>query len=329
MACWYPNWGYYTHPDNEPRKGVFCGRLTEYGLKFNREFYGDDFFIIPCGKCRGCRLDKARKWADRLLLELDDYPDALFLTMTYREGDLPMVTCRDGMKRPTLRVKDIQCFNKRLRKWYSDHKEGRKIRMYVAGEYGEKTWRPHYHGIYYNCNLLDFDDIKVWKDNPDLGTTLFHSDTLDKIWSNGNVLFAKASYNTFGYVARYTLKKQFMSDLGELYYNGRKPPFHVQSLKPALGTNFWIKNNIEFSRHNVYDGSEVHTVSLPRPVLDKLKLTNPDLYANLIEDRARFARANVTLLTNAIEMPYLDYLTVCESNFARRTAVLNRKDVNL
>lgn len=33
----------------------------------NMERKSDFVFAVPCGKCLGCRLDYARRWADRLI----------------------------------------------------------------------------------------------------------------------------------------------------------------------------------------------------------------------------------------------------------------------
>ena len=44
---------------------------------------------VGCGKCRACRVSRTREWAVRLLHEQTGWEKAVFLTLTYREEDLP------------------------------------------------------------------------------------------------------------------------------------------------------------------------------------------------------------------------------------------------
>lgn len=88
---------------------------------------------IPCGQCRGCRLQNMREWADRMILELDHSKKAVFLTLTYNDHHLPRTTDREsGEVVPTLSKRDLTNFLKRLRKQFKD----RELRYYACGEYG-------------------------------------------------------------------------------------------------------------------------------------------------------------------------------------------------
>ena len=42
------------------------------------------YISLPCGQCIGCRLQKSREWANRLMLELKGHDKAIFLTLTYQ-----------------------------------------------------------------------------------------------------------------------------------------------------------------------------------------------------------------------------------------------------
>ena len=117
-------------------------------------------FLIPCGKCIGCRLDYSRKWADRMMLELATAKKAVFLTLTYSNEALdgnrnghklgddkyntyPLWTYYNILDKPlwaTVDKRDCQLFLKRLRKEFKDV----ELRFYLASEYGPKTLRPHY-----------------------------------------------------------------------------------------------------------------------------------------------------------------------------------------
>lgn len=95
---------------------------------------------IPCGQCAGCRMQKTREWADRMILELDHSKKAVFLTLTYNDDHLP-VKCQvtTGQMEMTLQKRDLTLFFKRLRKFF----KGKELRYYAVGEYGSHTLRPH------------------------------------------------------------------------------------------------------------------------------------------------------------------------------------------
>ncbi len=70
------------------------------------------------------------------------------MTLTYDDEHLPIndYVDSDGVihGKPTLRKRDVQLFLKRLRKNY---KYDNHIKYFCCGEYGGKTFRPHYHLI--------------------------------------------------------------------------------------------------------------------------------------------------------------------------------------
>lgn len=103
--------------------------------------------LVPCGKCAGCRLDRAKEWTTRLIMEKSLFPDSSvwFLTFTYEH--MPLTS--DGL--PTLVKKDVQDFFKRWRYYHGD------FRYFLAGEYGDHTFRPHYHMIGYGMSFSDLD----------------------------------------------------------------------------------------------------------------------------------------------------------------------------
>ena len=90
MSCFRPNAVLLNPDDYSGRSAVFLGR-------FQSQWIGSDTIVpVPCGKCRGCLLDRGRAWADRLLLEYSTNPHAVFLTLTYDDQHLPDIKCTDG-----------------------------------------------------------------------------------------------------------------------------------------------------------------------------------------------------------------------------------------
>lgn len=180
---------------------------------------------VPCGQCIGCRLERSRQWAVRLMHEKQLHTYAWFLTLSYADENLP-----EGM---SLCKRDVQLFLKRLRK-----AKGR-CRYLYCGEYGDTTGRPHYHMILYG---LDFPDRKVIK-RSEKGHDLFESDQLKKLWGLGHVWLGAVTFESAAYVARYVTKK-VTGDKSEEHYRWinpntgevfqREPEFINMSTRPGI-----------------------------------------------------------------------------------------------
>lgn len=189
---------------------------------------------LPCGKCLACRMDKARDWAIRCQLELQEHQTASFTTLTYDDQYLP----------PTLQKRDLQLFLKRMRK-------GGKLRFFASGEYGDTTYRPHYHAILYGVNKNQNDRIET-------------------AWQKGHTRTHEVTPATIAYVAGYTVKKirsQFDQqndeervdpETGEVY--DWQQPFVQMSRKPGIGgeARKWAQSWRSFAIQNG------HTVPVPR-----------------------------------------------------------------
>ena len=77
---------------------------------------------LPCGQCIGCRLERSRQWATRIMHEASLHDDNCWLTLTFDDEHLPDVT--KSWYRP------FQLFMYRLR-W---ELRPRRIRFFVCGE---------------------------------------------------------------------------------------------------------------------------------------------------------------------------------------------------
>lgn len=198
-----------------------------------------DFIEIPCGQCLGCRLDHAAEWANRCMVEAEQYDSNYFITLTYDDDHLHHQAYGDengeAVLNSVLWKKDLQDFWKRLRK-----ATGQMIRYYACGEYGDTTFRPHYHAIVFNLQL---DDLERFGGSPAMPT--FTSKFLSKIWKHGHVLVANVCYETCAYVARYVVKKS-TGKLADFYdYYNLTPEFVVMSRKPGIARNFYDKSLFE------------------------------------------------------------------------------------
>jgi hypothetical protein len=142
-----------------------------------------------CGQCLQCRINKAREWKHRLILEGASHKESVFTTLTYSDHFLP-----DG---GNLKLTDFQKFLKRLRK-----NTGEKFRYYGVGEYGAKnghykdskgrkrqsTERPHYHAMLFGVGQEIADEIQ-------------------KAWAQGRTETEPICSGRTGYIVGYTTEK--------------------------------------------------------------------------------------------------------------------------
>ena len=148
---------------------------------------------VACGQCLGCRLDRSRMWAMRIVHESSLYEITggnCFITLTYRdelEADYDQKA--DALFIPddwSLHREHFVKFMKRLRRWvFSSSGLGRVaeydedgnllngVRYFMCGEYGRicrhgfdlnnivcpvcNVGRPHYHACLFNCSFNDLE----------------------------------------------------------------------------------------------------------------------------------------------------------------------------
>ena len=169
--------------------------------------------VIPCGNCRFCRRKAQQVWGTRILLESYFYPHSVFGTLTYSDDNVPMY---DGVLQ--LHKPDITTFLEKLR-WQTRHM--RPLRFFIVGEYGDETWRPHYHFILFGHDISVEPAIKAAWTNKSKQTMGLHQ-------------IAPLNFDRALYTARYCLKK--MTREGDEKLQGRMPEFSRMSTKPGLGT---------------------------------------------------------------------------------------------
>lgn len=111
---------------------------------------------VPCGKCYNCKMRRASNWSIRLMNHYEKAGNGLFITLTYDTKYVPI--SKKGYM--TLDKKHVQNFIKRLRQWHEEKVSS--ISYYAVGEYGGKTYRPHYHIIIFNAKIEFIE--KSWSD---------------------------------------------------------------------------------------------------------------------------------------------------------------------
>lgn len=193
---------------------------------------------LPCGSCIGCRLERSRQWALRLVHENRFHSESAFITLTYSDEHIP----RDG----SLDLKHWQDFMKRLRK-HASACGYPKLRFFHAGEYGEKFGRPHYHAILFGYSFReDAVDVEV----SDRGDRTWSSPLLSDLWKFGLNRVGEVSFESCAYVARYVTKKITGPSARDHYeridpHSGEifqlKPEYCTMSRRPGIGAAHFEK----------------------------------------------------------------------------------------
>lgn len=234
---------------------------------------------LPCGQCIGCRLERSRQWAIRLMKELRLHDRACFITLTYDDAHLPLTS----RGKPTLRKEDYTNFMKRLRFHFQPH----RIRFFQCGEYGDKNGRPHHHAIIFG---EDFCKDRIRVEDSRSGFPQYRSKTLTKLWGftsqdenkwclPGTPTLTDVAFENAAYVARYTLKKVTGSG-SRFHYRGRIPEYITMSRNPGIASGYFD----EF-KDDMYPSDEIvpaigRPASLPPKYFDTLlERVDADLYA--------------------------------------------------
>lgn len=162
--------------------------------------------LCPCGKCAGCIRSYRNVWITRAILEsyCHDANRNFFVTLTYDAEHAPV----DGQ----LSKRDFQLFIKRLRK------ECGSLRYFACGEYGKRSYRPHYHAILYGFT----------------GT----KEDIERCWGQGFIFVGSVTPASCAYVAKYISKRYDPDWRQKLESTGRTPEFSLMSRKPGIGFPF-------------------------------------------------------------------------------------------
>ena len=219
---------------------------------------------VPCGKCMSCKIARTREWTTRLTLESYDHERSCFITLTYRDEDLPV--------NRSLSKRELQLFMKRLRKVIPE-----KIKYYACGEYGDLGDREHYHAIIFGWRPPLEDLYKVGsKKHP-----RFVSRMLESVWPYGFNTVGNVTHDSCQYVAGYVRKKSY--HLIDEIYGTRQPPFQLQSQGLGLAYAERHKEEIKESLHVTDKGKNV---GLPRYFKKKLGVSTERLYLSHLEQIA-------------------------------------------
>lgn len=258
---------------------------------------------LPCNRCTGCKIEKARGWALRCQHEASLWkhesgkhrgaPKNCFLTLTLSDDGLRALEIQNP-ERPkfSLDVRDWQLLAKKMRN------EIGPFRFLQVGEYGPKNLRPHYHALIFGQDFTSEDE--KWeraKSSEENGRPYFVSPRLAKLWPWGTHLIGEMTPETVNYVCRYTVKKQFGTrsekeiervdyETGEWWQVN--PPYATMSRRPGIGSEWFTKYHGDLfpADYAIMKGKPVKT---PKYYLDKLGKKNEEMREEVRKRRCKFA----------------------------------------
>lgn len=220
---------------------------------------------VPCGKCGYCLKSRQMAWSFRLCEEMEQsIYQTYFVTLTYANehlpftlDDKPVIKKHFGpeLDEVTLFTRDCQLFNKLVRQNNAFHTKA-QYRYYLAGEYGSRYGRPHYHLICFNLHPKTVRNLQ-------------------KYWKHGKIQIepCRSGKDVSNYVAGYIVNGWTESA------RINKRPFALMSKKPYLGHTYvkrmaqWhIDNNLPYLERGK------HKIPLPQ-IIKKNIFTQEQLNA--------------------------------------------------
>lgn len=211
--------------------------------------YVQGTLAYSCGQCMPCRIRKRREWTHRIMLEAAQYEDNAFVTLTYDNDHLP----NGGSLVP----RDVQLWLKRLRvNWPA------RLRYYLVGEYGDDSWRPHYHVALFNyAPCVRGRTKRDVRNRVDWRGCCSSCGLVGNAWGKGDIDVGILETASAGYLAGYVTKKMTRTDDPRL--NGRWPEFARMSLRPGIGFDAMHEVASQLMRYDL----DVKLVDVPN-VLD-------------------------------------------------------------
>lgn len=317
--CQAPNYG---APD-EAGEIQFVSQ-TRGNAKY-RTFFNPELRQLPCGTCPACRSYHAKSWSLRAQLHAmsltrpGETPDACFITLTYRDEELPD---KGWTNRP-----DFNDFIKNVK----DEYPLAHTSYLGCSEYGANgSRRPHYHLILYGHTFPKWRTPRASrKDIP-----AFNQAEIFDLWGKGRIELSDVedAARAAKYVAGYLLKnqghdewtisqskweKQFITAIKpysdkiilkevERLVGPPDPSIHV-SKQPAIAHNYF-RHNLE----SIYKDDAIHLAGLGRAGLKGIRPPRscdriceaeaPKLWEQTLESRKAYRESNAIPMASDAEL---------------------------
>lgn len=218
-------------------------------------------YPVPCHVCQGCRIDRISMWFNRCSYEYIQQP-CCFVTLTYSDY---FVKYKKGSLLPTICHEDWSKFVQTLKRRFSaiDPELYRGIRFVACSEYGDKTQRPHFHGILFGIHPSFVDVVK-------------------SSWPFGLVDVGAVRKGGIRYVLKYMSKMQVGERNKAEFFDLHREAPHMY-FSNGLGSGYFVAHAGEIAR---YGAIKIGNRFVPVPPYWKNKLFSFTL-DNILEVRRR------------------------------------------
>lgn len=149
----------------------------------------DKGLVRPCHVCWQCKRDHLKDWVGRCIAESKMNAHTLVGCLTY--GSDERYDSADHPHAHILLYSDVQKYWKLLRKY-----TGGQVRFFVAGEYGSKKGRAHWHVIAFCRNALP-PNIEYWQ------RYIHCNEKGGKLWPHGWSYWEPSAPENIRYVVKY------------------------------------------------------------------------------------------------------------------------------
>lgn len=183
------------------------------------------------------------------MLEAGLHSDNAFVTLSYDEENVPW----SEKSVMTLQLRDYQLWMKKLRRRVAREWHGRKIRFYIAGEYGDEGQRPHYHVALFNFPACRRGNtLRVPGTNrPDWKRCCVACSMAGETWGKGDVVVGNLEMHSAQYICGYVIKKLTGEQAKEA---GRVQEFCRMSNRPGIGADAMWEIASELLRYDLMEG---------------------------------------------------------------------------
>lgn len=191
------------NPDTGKQYIKFLPIRSDVTLEDLKHKYGDSLYLMPCGQCENCLINKSYEWSIRCSLEAEYHPFNYFVTLTF-DNEHIAYACFDDLKK----------FIDRLEGYH--HK--RTFKYFACLEEGELTHRKHFHLVLF-CDF-EFDLYDCTK----IGQYFYYrSELLESLWTFGISNITPFEHYCAAYVAKYANKSRgsflrMSRNLGKQYF---------------------------------------------------------------------------------------------------------------
>lgn len=252
---------------------------------------------VPCNQCLECRSAVQDAWLFRIGLEYQDTKtrggDVVFLTFTYRPSCLPRTNFgfADSDSVVCFNKLDVLRFLNNLKVHAYNLFGPSSYKYFICSEYGSTTHRPHYHGMFFLREGVDYTQFtelcrKLWKlgfmfprnlhghyvDNQLLPSTPLVNNMQGCVQYCAKYVTKDLDFYGDALVKQYISIRKNLSVASQRHFNSYLPK-HFQS--KGLGARTYSPAQLDlYLKNGVVNPATRRVVSLPRYYIERSAFTH-------------------------------------------------------